>query len=348
MIPCLRVASEQKGKTMRWKTGLLLILAIAVGVGGYFAWQQFKPAGLPPGFASSNGRLEAERTDIATKFPGRIREILVNEGDVVTAGQILVRMDTAELEAQLNEARALTKEAEQQLDQAVALLSQRKSELTLAEQEYERSRVLGEKGYTPMEKVEQKNAARLAAQAAVNSAQAGIKRASAGIKAAIARASRLEENLKDYILVTPVSGRVQYRLAQPGEVIGAGGKILTILDLTDVYITIFLPTREAGKLEIGAQARFIPDAASQYVVPASVSFVASNAQFTPKYVETKNEREKLMFKVKLRLPPEVLKKYAKRVKAGITGIAYVRLSSTAQWPEYLKVKLPEVQSSAND
>ncbi len=333
---------------MRWKTGLLLIVIVAIGAGGYFAWQQLKPAGLPPGFASSNGRLEAERTDIATKFAGRIKQVLVKEGDVVKAGQVLARMDSSDIEAQLLEARAATEEAEQQLDQAVALLSQRKSELTLAEQEYERSRILGKKGFTTLEKVDQRNAARLAAQAALKSAEAGIKRAKAGIKAAIARVSRLEENLKDYVLTTPVSGRVQYRLAQPGEIIGAGGKIITILDLSDVYMTIFLPTRDAGKLEIGAQARIVPDAASQYVVPANVSFVASDAQFTPKYVETANEREKLMFKVKLRLPPEVLKKYAKRVKAGITGVGYVKLSPTAKWPENLKIKLPEVQSSTND
>ncbi len=333
---------------MRWKTVLFLIVVIAIGGGGYFAWLQLKPAGLPPGFASSNGRLEAERTDIATKFAGRVKHVLVNEGDVVKAGQILARMDSADIEAQLVEARAATEEAEQQLDQAVALLSQRKSELTLAEQEYERSRILGKKGYTTLEKVDQRNAVRLTAQASVISAEAGIKRAKAGIKAAVARASRLEETLKDYTLTTPVSGRVQYRLAQPGEIIGAGGKIVTILDLSDVYMTIFLPTREAGKLEIGAQARVVPDAASQYVVPANVSFVASDAQFTPKYVETANEREKLMFKVKLRLPPEVLKKYAKRVKAGITGVGYVKLSPTAKWPENLKVKLPEVQRSTDD
>lgn len=332
---------------MRWNTGLFLLVAIAIGGGGYFAWQKFKPEGLPPGIASSNGRLEAERTDIATKFPGRIKEVLVKEGDAVEAGQVLVRMDAAEINAQLLEAKAATEEAEQQLDQAVALLSQRKSELTLAEQEYERSRILAKKGFTTLEKVGQRKATQLAAQSTVVSAEAGIKRAKAGITAAIARELRLEENLKDYVLTTPVSGRVQYKLAQPGEVIGAGGKIVTILDLTDVYMTIFLPTADAGKLEIGAEARIVPDAAPQYVVPASVSFVASDAQFTPKYVETKNEREKLMFKVKLRLPPKVLKKYAKRVKAGITGIGYVKLSSTVNWPENLKIKLPVVQSTTD-
>jgi len=332
---------------MRWKAALPL-LAILLITGGYFVWQQFKPAELPEGFAASNGRLEADRTDIATKFPERIKEILVNEGDVIKVGQVLARMESAELEAQLLEARAAVAESEQQLDQAIAFLAQRKSELTLAEQEYARAQALGKKGYTATERVEQRNAARLAAQAAVRSADAGIKRAKAAIAAAVARTSRLEENLKDYVIRSPLDGRVQYRLAQPGEVLGSGGKILTILDLTNVYMTIFLPTRDAGKIGIGAEARIIPDAAPQYVIPATVSFVAADAQFTPKYVETRNEREKLMFRVKIRLPAEILEKYAKRVKAGITGMAYIKLLPTARWPESLAVNLPPVQEMSND
>lgn len=327
---------------------ILLILAAIVAGGGFAVWVKLRPAKLPPGFAMSNGRLEAERVDIATKFPGRLKQVLVKEGDTVIAGQVLARMDTAELEAQLHEAEAAARESELQLDQAIALLAQRKSELNLAEQEYERSLILGKKGYTPTEKVQQRQAAKITAEAAVQSANAGIERAKAAITAAIARVERIKENLKDYVLSAPRGGRVQYRLAQPGEVLGAGGRVLTLLDLTDVYMTIFLPTKEIGRLEIGAEARIVPDAASQYVVPANVSFVASDAQFTPKYVETRSEREKLMFRVKVRLPQEILKRYEKRVKAGITGVAYVRISPDAPWPDNLAVNLPKVESPGNE
>lgn len=334
-------------KLSRGKTGFVLLVAILIG-GGYFAWQQFKPLDVPAGFAKSNGRLEAERTDIATKFPGRIKQVLVNEGDNVKAGQILVIMDTAELEAQLQEAEAAIRESEQQLGQSKALLAQRKSELTLATQEYERSRALGEKGYTPIEKVQQRLAVKNTAKAAIKSANAGISRAKAAISAAVARADRLKENLKDYILHAPHSGRVQYRLVQPGEVLGAGGRVLTLLDLTDVYMTIFLPINDVAALEIGAEARILPDTETRYVIPATVSFVASDAQFTPKYVETKSEREKLMFRVKLRLPQDILKRYAKRVKAGVTGVAYVKITPDAQWPDYLSVNLPKVESPEDE
>ncbi len=331
---------------MRWK---LIAAVFSVGLifgGGYFTWLQFKPAELPEGFAMSNGRLEAERTDIATKIPGRIREILVREGDHVKAGQVLVKMDTAELEAQLKEGQAAVEEVKQQWRQAIALLAQRKSELVFAHEQYKRSRALGKKGYTPKETVQQRLAAKITAQATVNSADAGINRAKAALGVALARVERYKENLRDTVLLAPRAGRIQYRLAQPGEVLGAGGRVLTLLDFSDVYMTIFLPTKDIGKLEIGAEARIIPDAASQYVIPATVSFVASDAQFTPKYVETRSEREKLMFRVKVRLPQEVLKRYARRVKAGITGVAYVKTAVNAQWPDHLLVKLPEVESPA--
>jgi len=333
---------EQKGPVlMRWKFVVFVLVAALAGGGGYYAWMKVKPAELPAGIARSNGRLEAERTDIATKFPGRIADVLVKEGDTVKKGQLLVKMDTAELEAQLREAEARTEEIRQQLEQALALRTQRQSELTLAEQEYERSRLLGKKGYTPTEKVQQRRAAMARAEAALHSAEAGIGRAKAAVSASMAGIERIRQNLSDYDLVAPRDGRIQYRLAQPGEVLGAGGRVLTLLDFNDVYMTIFLPTKDVGRLAIGAEARIVPDAAPQYVVPARVSFVASNAQFTPKYVETKNEREKLMFRVKIRLPQEILTRYSSRVKAGITGVAYVQIAPKVEWPENLAVNLPE-------
>ena len=136
-------------------------------------------------------------------------------------------------------------------------------------------------------------------------------------------------------------GGTGYRLAEPGEVLPAGGKVLTLLDLTDVYMTIFLPTSQVGRVNLGAEARIIFDAAPEYVVPASVSFVAPRAQFTPKEVETHSEREKLMFRVKVRIAPELLQQHIEKVKTGVPGVAYVRLDPAAEWPQQLRVKLPQ-------
>jgi len=333
-------AKQIRSMTLRKIWPALVVAAVLLAAGAYILWQGFSGRDVPPGFAKTNGRIEAERVDVATKLPGRIKEVLVKEGDSVAAGQTLALMDTAELKAQLNDAKATVTQAERQLDQAVALLAQRKSELALASDQLDRSERLAAKGYTAKEVVDQRHSAKITAEAAVNSASAQIDLAKASIESAVARVERIQTYIDDSILTAPRGGRVQYRLALPGEVLAAGGKVLTLLDLTDVYMTVFLPTSEAGRLAIGAEARIVFDAAPQYVVPAHVSFVASEAQFTPKYVETKSEREKLMFRVKVQLPPQILEKYAQWVKTGVTGIAYIRLSPQNEWPANLAVKLP--------
>jgi HlyD family secretion protein len=333
------VGIVEKLRTNRaWQMGVVALIAIAVMA--FAAWTYLKPPEVPLGFALSNGRIEAERVDISTKLPGRIAEVLVREGDTVTLGQVLARMDTLELAAQIREAEAGVRQAEQQLEQSHAVFAQRESELMLAKQQLERSAALVDKGYTPREKFETRQAARETAVTAVSSAKAQIALMKAMIEASIAKVDSLKTNFVDSTLVAPRAGRIQYKLAVQGEVMPAGGKVLTLLDLGDVYMTIFLPAKDVGRLAMGSEARIILDAAPQYVLPATVSFVAADAQFTPKYVETKTEREKLMFRVKAQLPRDVLEAHAVLVKTGIPGVAYVRLTGDAAWPAKLAVKLP--------
>jgi HlyD family secretion protein len=134
---------------------------------------------------------------------------------------------------------------------------------------------------------------------------------------------------------------VQYQLARAGEVVAAGAPIVTILDLTDVYMTIFLPAADAGRLAVGDEARIILDPVPDYVIPAKVSFVAADAQFTPKTVETTDERAKLMFRVKLKIDADVLQQFYTRVKTGVRGLGFVRTKADVEWPADLQVKLPK-------
>ena len=106
-------------------------------------------------------------------------------------------------------------------------------------------------------------------------------------------------------------------------------------------MTVFLPAQIVGQLAVGDEARIVLDPVPQYVIPAQISFVAAQAQFTPKSVETAEERAKLMFRVKLTIDPGLLRKYEDRVKAGVRGLAYVRVSGDLDWPGNLQVKLPE-------
>lgn len=123
--------------------------------------------------------------------------------------------------------------------------------------------------------------------------------------------------------------------------LGPGGKVLNLIDLGDVYMTFFLPTASAGRVRIGAESRLVLDAAPQFVIPAHVSYVADVAQFTPKTVETAEEREKLMFRIKAQIDPSLLKKYIRSAKTGLPGIAYVRLDDRSEWPAHLQVRLPD-------
>ncbi|HSV21706.1 MAG TPA: HlyD family efflux transporter periplasmic adaptor subunit, partial [Xanthobacteraceae bacterium] len=160
------------------------------------------------------------------------------------------------------------------------------------------------------------------------------------VKAAQADVERLQAVLVDLVLLSPRTGRVEYRLARAGEVVAAGQRVLTILDLKDVYMTIYVPGDVAGKLALGDEVRWILDPVPQYVFPATISFVATEAQFTPKSVETAEERAKLTFRVKLQADPKVLDQYYQQVKTGIRGLGFVRRDPKVSWPDDLQVKLP--------
>jgi HlyD family secretion protein len=302
--------------------------------------QRLRSGSLPAGIAKSNGRIEATQIDVAAKYAGRLSQVLVNEGDDVTAGQVVAKISSPEYEAQLRGAQSQVLKAKQGLAEANALIVQRKSEITLTQAELERGQQLVDKGYLTRQTFDQRVAKADTAKAALVAAEAQRDQAAFAIKSAEAEVDRIEAVLVDMTLVAPRSGRVQYQLARAGEVVGAGARILTLLDLSDVYMTIYLPAAQAGLLALGDEARITVDPLPNYVIPANVSFVAADAQFTPKSVETADEREKLMFRVKLQIDPRVLKKYHRQAKTGVRGMGFVRTSASIQWPEDLSVKLP--------
>lgn len=349
----------------RWTgyfVGLLVVLAAA-------AWWLLRPPGLPEGFASSNGRIEATEVDIASKIAGRIDTILVKEGQFVRQGEVLARMDTRVLNEQRLEAAAQIKEAESAVLAARALLDQRQSEMRASEavvkqrqaeldstaKRHVRSNALSQRGAVSAQQLDDDRAAAESARAALESAKAQVSAARAAIEAArtsiIQAQTRVEAaqaterrilaDIDDSELKAPRDGRIQYRVAEPGEVLADGGRVLNMVDLADVYMTFFLPTEQAGLLALGSEARLILDAAPDLVIPANISFVASVAQFTPKTVETRDERLKLMFRVKARIPPELLAQHLEYVKTGLPGMAYVRLDNQHSWPEDLTVRLPQ-------
>jgi len=305
------------------------------------AWHRLTGNEVPEGFAMTNGRLEATKVYITTKYQGRIESVLVREGDAIHAGQVLARMDTRTVKAQLRQAEAQIQRAKDTKATATATVAQREAELGFWKTDAERDKKLVERGATSREAYEAVYAKWRAGEATLIAAKSQVVEAQAAIEAAEAEADRLRVEIDESILVAPRRGRVQYRLSEPGEVLPPGGRVLDTIDLTDVYMLFYLPEAEAGKATIGAEARLIFDALPDVVIPATVYFVAAEAQFTPKAVETHTERQTLAFQIRARIDPDLLIKYEPYVRTGLPGVVYVRLDPKAEWPERLHVKIPE-------
>ncbi|MCU0766998.1 MAG: efflux RND transporter periplasmic adaptor subunit [Gammaproteobacteria bacterium] len=295
--------------------------------------------GPPPGFASSNGRTEATEVIVATKLPGRIAEVRVREGDEVKAGELLAQMDTRELEAALAQARAEQRRAEEHLRYVDALLAQAHSELEFAEKSYERANRLQATRSVSEDRVDETRNRLQVATSGLQATRVQRVEAEAAIAAARAKADQVSVQIEDSALLAPRGGRIQFRLAEPGEVLAAGGRVLTLIDLEDAYMTFFLPEQQAGQVAIGAEARIVLDAFPDRPVAARISFVSSEAQFTPKTVETAHERQKLSFRVKAQI--DVPEKYRAWAKPGLPGVSYVRLDPQAQWPAWLAAWEPK-------
>src|SRR5262249_48766907 len=149
------------------------------------------------------------------------------------------------------------------------------------------------------------NADVAAAEAAIATAESLVVRSEASVKSARATIAKIRADISDSTLKAPRSGRVQYRIAQPGEVLPSGGKVMNMIDPNDVYMTFFLPTNWSGRVKVGADVRIVLDSSPQFVIPAKATFVADVAQFTPKTVETAEERQKLTFRIKAHIPVEI-------------------------------------------
>ncbi|MDY0124102.1 HlyD family efflux transporter periplasmic adaptor subunit [Sulfurimonas sp.] len=316
-----------------------ILLALAAAAAIFFLYgyldEQSNKNELLKDFAFGNGRIESTQVDIATKIAGRLLEVYVNEGDIVKKGQLLAKLDTKELEAKLRLAEAQTKQAKEAKNHALAVYKQRESEFELSEQNFIRAQNLYKKDAISQLSFEQSQSAYKSAKAALQAANADIAQMEASIASAKAQYDAIKVNIDESTLLAPTEGRILYKLAQSGEVVGGGQNVLVLLDLLDTYMTIFLPTAQAGVINYGSEARIVLDALSDIAIPAKVTFISPKAQFTPKQIETQDEREKLMFRVKINIDYNLLKEHMDKVRTGLPGVAYVALREDAIWPSRL-------------
>ncbi|MFX0541868.1 HlyD family secretion protein [Roseovarius sp. S4756] len=326
---------------MSRRLSIILVIALLGALIGYALWKVFlAPSGLPPeGFARGNGRIEADLVDISSRLPGRVATIMVQEGDLVAQGDILAVMDTTELEAQKMRAQAAVASAEAAVAVAKAGSAKAKASLALAASELARAETLSERDVISRENLDIRRTEAQLAEAGLAAAEAEARAKERAVDAEAANLREIEARIADSTLYAPVPGRILYRLAQPGEVLGSGGKVLTLVSLGNVYMEFFLSAGAAPRVRLGDEARIVVDVRPDAAIPAIVSFVAPQAQFTPKQVETIEERESLMFRIRVRIPSQLVQERLAQVKTGVRGVAWVRLvgadGSVADWPEGL-------------
>ncbi|MCA0424731.1 MAG: HlyD family efflux transporter periplasmic adaptor subunit [Proteobacteria bacterium] len=339
------------------------VIVLAAALAGYYGWRTVQTPDLPQGIASGNGRIEATEIDVAALTGGRIAKITATEGEFVKAGDVLVQMDVVQLNAQKRQAEAQLRRAEIGVETAKALVAQAEAQDRAAQAALDQAASVAEAAAQRLARSEQlvktnaisqqvldddrardrqaragvasAEAAQAASEAGISSAKAQVVDAEAAVEAAKASIDAIQSSIDDATLKATRDGRIQYLIAQEGEIVGSGGRILSLVDLGDVYMTVFLPTSQAGLVQVGAEVRLVMDAAPGFVIPATVSYVADVAQFTPKTVETADEREKLMFRIRARIDPALLSRHIEYVKTGLPGMAYIRLDPQVDWPASL-------------
>jgi HlyD family secretion protein len=300
---------------MRRRVGAAAALAVAVSLAGYLAF------GLRSGDTAlvASGTVEATTADVGFAVAGRIQELLVREGEPVTRGQLLARLDAADLEAraetmraQAAAARAALAEAEE-VAQARAGVRAAVRRLDDAGRDLDRALRLFEGGAISRESLDRAESVHDLAEAAVDQArqhlailESGarperIAAQRAGLEAAEAAARQAEVALDHASIRAPFDGRVTIRHREPGETVQPGQPVVTVTDPTDRWVRIFIPETRMGAVALGQDASIESDTFRGRAYAGRVTFIATEAEFTPRSIQTREERVKLVFAARVQI-----------------------------------------------
>ncbi|MDT8870110.1 biotin/lipoyl-binding protein [Komagataeibacter rhaeticus] len=203
------------------------------------------------GLQRANGRLELARIDVAVKYPGRITALEFHEGDVVAAGQVLAREDDASTQASLDAARAQLLAAQANVARAGAERDARQATLHLARLDLEHASTMFRQHLVSDMELSQHQTGLDTATAGAEAAARAVDAAVAAEQAARAQVAQARSAEDDMTIRAPVAGRIEYRIVEQGAVLPGGGRVASLLDPTDMYLTIFYPSLQAGQLHVG-------------------------------------------------------------------------------------------------
>jgi HlyD family secretion protein len=275
-----------------------------------------------------SGNVEVTETNVGFKLPGRIIELVVDEGQQVKAGQVIARLDNAELTSVVAQSKAslqeaLTRLAElragsraQEIERARASVNAQAADLDKAKKDYERAEILYKNGAISMSQFEAAQNAYNTRAAQFKSTQETLSLITEGprkediqaaeyrVQQARAMMNTSEERLRDTVLVAPISGMILRKNVELGEIVSAGTPVYTIGDLENPWIKVYVKEDRLGQVKFGQKADIKIDSFKGKIYEGTITFISSEAEFTPKNVQTEEERVKLVFGVKIKVKNE--------------------------------------------
>lgn len=272
---------------------------------------------------SASGTIEAIEVHVASRVAGQLLELAVEEGARVEPGDVLARIDHATADIQLRQAEAGVRLAEAQLAllvkgarsedirQAEAALEQAEAALKIAADDASRMRELLKTGSVTAKQRDDAEARLTVASAqrsAANEALSKVRRmarpeeiqaAEARLAQARAAADLLAKAIADCTVTAPAGGTVTHRAVEAGELVTPGATVITLADLDSVYVMLYITEVEVGRVRLGDAAEIRIDAFPDKPFIGKITYISPEAEFTPKNVQTKEDRVKLVFGVKV-------------------------------------------------
>jgi len=308
------------------------IALVALAAGSFAAYRWLTPPPLPPGLLYGSGRVEGTEVAVTPEISGRVVASELVEGAPVRAGQVLVRLDDADVRVELDRARADRSAAQREWDRLQRELRIARHHLETARVDDARYAALARDGTISTQRREQASNALVDADGRVATLLAAIEQARARVTA-LDNTVRLAESRRDKaVIIAPMSGTVLIKSIETGELATPGRSIATLVDLSRVELRIYVPEGEIGRIRLGNPARVRTDAFPDRYLDARVARVDQDAQFTPRDIHVPDERTRLVFGVTLEIDNA-----DGRLKPGMPADAWVRWDPSAAWPEALVV-----------
>jgi HlyD family secretion protein len=308
---------------MQRRIGIIVALIVVLGAAGWWRWKAGRDES--DRAIKGSGIIEVTEVDVAFEVPGTIKERYVEEGSLLDKGEPIARVDDREYRLLVERATAAKAAAEaryrlvlkgpraQEIDQALAAVEAADSDFTTAQREFNRIRALYEAHVASQSEFDRTKAAFAGAQAIRDRAHAQLAMLKEGSRTEEVEEGRArlregekalelaELNLSRCQLFAPIAGRVLSKNREVGEMAPAGASVITLGDLTRPWLNLYVGERDLGKVALGMKAYVTVDSFPSQPFSGKVTFVSEKAEFTPKNIQTQDERVKLVYRIKIEL-----------------------------------------------